>query len=274
MKESPPQFAQKVDATEFDAACGHACGDVSHRRDGSRRLKQEIEYTDPESVKDPLSYWRRCDQLTVVQAALLILGFDPSAFLEGRTVLGTGQMEPTEPVDGYEATLSALANAILAGTLPAKIRSHARPWSGYADYPDMAETRAKDVRGVEIIYQLQPSWSLTTVSVEDLRYWLKKRGASGGFFFPDREPTIAEYLNPENGCYAPKLAAGLDAWRAVSTDPNLRKKKSAKQALDDWLTQEASRYELLKPDGSINRAAIEDIAKVANWDLKGGAPRT
>ncbi len=224
---------------------------------------------------DSLSHWRLCGELTVVQAALLILEVDPSVFLSGRTVLGTGQMEPTEPIEGYEATLSALANEILAGGLPAKIRTHGRAAGGYVDYPpSVGEARGRDVRGTEIIYQLQPSWSLTTISVDELRNWLEKRGVTRGFFFPDRTTTAPEYLDPENKHYAPKLAAAVSAWQAVANDPTLAEGRSVKRAITIWLTNNASRFGLLRSNRRPNELGIEEVAKVANWQSKGGAPKT
>ncbi len=70
--------------------------------------------------------------------------------------------------------------------------------------------------------------------------------------------------------YAPKLAAAVKAWRAV-VDPN---GKHPRTALEDWLTQNAAELELLKADGTPNKGGIEEIAKVANWRMEGGAPKT
>jgi hypothetical protein len=41
-----------------------------------------------------------------------------------------------------------------------------------------------------------------------------------------------------------------------------------------WLRQHANEFDLTKEDGNPNEQGIEDVAKIANWDTKGGAPRT
>ena len=77
-----------------------------------------------------------------------------------------------------------------------------------------------------------------------------------------------------SGRYAPKLAAAIRAWQAVSTDPKLLIGKTVKQALQKWLRINADRFELIKEDGSPNEQGIEEIAKICNWDTKGGPAKT
>jgi hypothetical protein len=49
---------------------------------------------------------------------------------------------------------------------------------------------------------------------------------------------------------------------------------TAKQAMMKWLRRHADQYGLTKDDGNPNEQGIEEIAKIANWDSKGGAPKT
>jgi hypothetical protein len=57
-----------------------------------------------------LDYWRLCDELSVVQAALLIAGCDPSS--DGEYVEGWAhEMRPM----GYEAAKTAISNALRRG---------------------------------------------------------------------------------------------------------------------------------------------------------------
>jgi len=84
------------------------------------------------------------------------------------------------------------------------------------------------------------------------------------------ESKARDYLDPENPRYAPKLAAAIRAWEAVE-DP---KGKHPAQAIREWLTSNAKELGLLKDDGKPSKSAIEDIAKIANWQPKGGAPKT
>jgi hypothetical protein len=41
-----------------------------------------------------------------------------------------------------------------------------------------------------------------------------------------------------------------------------------------WLRQHANEFGLTKEDGNPNEQGIEEVAKIANWDTKGGAPKT
>jgi hypothetical protein len=109
--------------------------------------------------------------------------------------------------------------------------------------------------------------------VEDLRTWLRLRGINTGFFFPSPEAE-PDYLSASHPNYSAKLAAAIEAWKAVSANAELRRGKSVKQALIVWLRQHANEFGLTKDDGNPNEQGIEDVAKIANWDTKGGAPKT
>ena len=217
---------------------------------------------------ESLDHWRICDELTVVQAALLIVGVDPSTIR-----MGTEAYSVDDRPQGYDAVLSALSNAIKAGRLSARLRTPAREY-GYGDYPTDDETVGKDGRDIRIVFKVEPNWLLTTVSVDDLRNWLKSRGVTTGFFFPDSTSAVIEYLNPRNEHYAPKLAAAVNAWQAVTSNPKATKGKSPKKAITNWLTSNAKSFGLTKPNGSPNELGIEEVAKVANWKPTGGAPKT
>ncbi len=195
---------------------------------------------------EALDYWRLCDTLSVIQAALLIVGEDPSSaqhYVEG--------WDPENRPAGYEAAKAALQNSILSEKLPA---NKSYEMAGYNQEPD-------------------PDWRRTTVRVIDLKIWLEDRGVTGGFFFP-RGPSGPSYLDPNCATYAPKLAAAVRAWTEVSENADLQRGKSVKEALKIWLRQNANLFGLTKDDGNPNEQGIEDVAKVANWDITGGAPKT
>jgi len=115
---------------------------------------------------------------------------------------------------------------------------------------------------------------LTTIKVKDLRVWLSKRGIKTGFFFPAIDSTRPDYLDSQHPNYSPKLAAAIEAWSAVIENPELTKAKSVKQTIMVWLRSNAARFGLIKDDGNPNESGIEEVAKVANWETKGGAPKT
>jgi hypothetical protein len=169
-------------------------------------------------------------------------------------------------------TLAALTHAILAGRLKATIRRGA--WErGYNEDPAGDESIGRDGSGRQIIYKVEPDWNLSVIVVEDLKIWLRARGIKTGFFFPESHESV-DYLNPADSHYSPKLAAAISAWDAVSKDPLAMRGKTAKQALAIWLRRHADQYGLTKEDGTPNEQGIEEVSKIANWDTKGGAPRT
>ncbi len=107
------------------------------------------------------------------------------------------------------------------------------------------------------------------IDVESLRSYFEKKGLKSGFF-ATKTTERPDYLNPTNSRYAPKLAAAIGAWLAV-TNPG---KKSPKQALEKWLREHAAEYGLVDEDGNPVNQAVEDCSKVANWSQTGGAPRS
>jgi hypothetical protein len=197
-------------------------------------------------TSDPLDYWRLCDELSVVQAALLIVGEDPSEYQER-----VDNWDPESRPRGYDAAKAALMNAINGKRL-------------VASAIDLVDLDGNS-RG--------PDWRHTTIMVEDLRAWLRSRGIKTGFFLPAPEAG-PDYLSAFHPNYSAKLAAAIEAWKAVSADAELRRGKSVKQALIVWLRQHANEFGLTKEDGNPNEQGIEDVAKIANWDTRGGAPKT
>ena len=196
-----------------------------------------------------LDYWRLCDQLSIVQAALLIAGSDPSSeqsYVEG----WKPHLRPT----GYEAAKAAISNSLYKGAIKGV-------YIPVFDI-DIHGTRIAPIEGSIDIHE-------SKVEVDSLRNWLAGRGFSKGFFFPTGTDA-PDYLDSRNLRFAPKLAAAVRAWQAV-TDPG---KKSAKQALEKWLNEHAAELGLADEDGKPTKQAVEDCSKVANWNQTGGAPKT
>jgi hypothetical protein len=200
-----------------------------------------------------LDYWRLCDELSLVQAALLIVGVDPANSQEW-----VREWEPHKRPEGFDAAMAALTHAVLAARLKATIRKNAREY-GWMEQPEADEIADMSDQGFRM--------------VDDLRTWLRGRGIKSGFFFP-QETESEDYLNESDEHYSPKLAAAVTAWEAVSRDPSLLRGKTVKQAILIWLRRNADQYGLTKDDGSPNEQGIEEVAKIANWDTKGGAPKT
>jgi len=64
---------------------------------------------------ESLDYWRLCDELTVVQAALLVVGEDPSS-----TQSYVEEWDPEKRPEGYEAAKAAISSALLGGIISIK----------------------------------------------------------------------------------------------------------------------------------------------------------
>lgn len=241
---------------------------------------------------DEFDYWRVCDALNAMQAAALITNISPARVwccnyihYVGFSPDDTGTA-PDDPL--FQAAFAAIKNAIQGGTLKAKIKVSAREY-GEADAEvdlahhstDFAFTQGRSAKEGEVLAQDRsfffrpfPDWELTTLAVDDLRAWLASRGVTSGFFFPSHEEGQAGYLDRNHPNYAPKLAAAIRAWEAVTSDPEKQRGKTPKAALSKWLNEHAAIYGLTKDDGTPNATGVEEAAKLANWKPEGGATKT
>ena len=202
---------------------------------------------------EALDYWRLCDDLSIYQAALLIAGIDPSECDD------IEDWESYNRPKGYEAAKVALKGAVFSKKIKSNIRYP-------AELVTWGETTYNHA-GSEIVHSNEPDWYATTISVESLKKWLSSRGFTTGFFFPDNQSSNAPYLDEKHPQYAPKLAIAIMAWEEVTQNTYLLKNKSPKKAIESWLENNATKFDLTKQ-------AIEDIAKIANWNTRGGAPST
>lgn len=198
---------------------------------------------------ESMDYWRLCDELSIIQAALLLAECDPGS--------GSGYAEnwdmdkrPT----GYEAAKTAITNAFRRGTIKGKL----------------IPTYEYDINGNQG-GAIEDSINLfeSRIDVESLRQWLETRSVRTGFFFPTATDA-PDYLDQKNPRYAPKLAAAVRAWQSVTDAAG----KTPKQALTKWLREHAAEFGLTDEEGKPNETGIEEVAKVANWQPGGGAPKT
>ena len=210
-----------------------------------------------ENSIDPL--WHLADSMSAQDAASLIAGYDPNYIDVCRNDTSFQQNYPRlYPVE------RSLLCAIQSGKLEANIVG-----TGGSCRDRYVGDESEGCR--EPVDKI--SLSGTVVKVDDLRQWLKGRGFKTGFFFPQAGDTPV-FLDKTHKNYAPKLAAAIAAWEVVSAAPELTKGTTVKKALLKWLRKNADRFGLTKDDGNPNEQGIEEIAKIANWDTKGGAPRT
>ena len=212
---------------------------------------------------DAISSWRLCDEFTIIQAALLIAGHDPSSdqyYVEN--------WDAEKRPGGYEGAKAGLLNAIQTGKLKAKVVYIKEIVQKYIDEGNEYYSTISVANDLDY-----PDISKTVIEIQDLGKFLKDRGIRDGFFSEiDRLKTTT--MDASSTCYAPKLAAAIRAWTEVSSRPELLHKKSPKQALEKWLREHASEFGLTNKDGNPNEQGIEEISKVANWKPAGGATPT
>ena len=200
--------------------------------------------------------WRLNDSLNIKDAAALIAGYEPIYVewkgLEAGYFQNENNHAESDGIARVNITLKALLGAIKAESLPAKLR--------VVDYGPMEE----------------PStiWEETEIKPDDLKEWLKSKGMTKCFFFPDKEESeVPGYMDPKHFHYSNTLHAAVKAWEAMQ-DPGQLKGKAIKTAMSDWLRSNYQEFKLAKDDDSINESVIKEIAKIANWNKTGGAPST
>ena len=189
-----------------------------------------------------IDYWRLADELSVVQAALLVCGIDPSG--KEHSV----ERNASAP-EGYPAIKHTLITSIQSGKLDGTAIIETDP-QYHEQYVDVHKTLVK---------------------VDALKVWLKEKGVQRHFFFFPEEPE-GEFLSESHPRYSPKLAAAVRAWQAL--DDESLYEKTPKQSVIVWLRKHAAKYELQDKDGKLKEGTIEEIAKIVNWNPKGGAPST
>ncbi|WP_186193873.1 hypothetical protein [Burkholderia gladioli] len=221
-----------------------------------------------------LDLYRIAVSYTLTDAAALLVGIRPSSVQPPSEWNGHRFLPMHDGQQEFRAALRALEGAVSHETNPLRAvkRFHgvdAEARSVLYDLPD----------GHEMVMELDPS--RTTVDAEDLRQWLSSRGVRSGFFFPE-VPPAPDYLDPNHPRFAPKLAAAVRAWLAME-DENLRRGKGIIAALEGWLETRYKELGLVherdQPGnnlkvGDLNRTAITEAAKVANWRPAGGATST
>lgn len=194
---------------------------------------------------DRLNYWRACTDFTVVQAALIVCGFPPD------NLQYDVERNSARQPEGYIAIRTAFQHALNAGKI--------KPSHSVQDVAfDGEPTSYLDIQS-------------TTISVEEIDRFLKSVGIQCDFFDRSLSSGLAQ---GSTSSMPVKLAAAVKAWTAVTAEPKRLRGRSPKQALEQWLVENAADLGLLKPDGEPNRTGIEEICKVANWKPAGGAPST
>lgn len=185
--------------------------------------------------------WKIKGSATINEAAMLICDENPSILKD--------KPDAYRSVEGFYPVQEALIE--------------------YLDNEDKRETIAM---GESLRGWVSPDPSLYSVSYGHIKEWLLTTNSRPEFFFSKKEiGSIPPYLDPMHKNYSPKLAAAIEVWSALASDPGLLKRKSVQNAAREWLIKHADKYEFIKGEKKWNDAAIEQIFKIINW-TKGGPP--
>jgi len=197
------------------------------------------------ATENELLVWKLQETMTIQEAVLLMCGILP----EGENVNIIAHKQSCDWPKGVLPLVRLLTNAVSNG----KVAGQIVQYDNYNAEVNIAES---------------------TLDVASLVKFLRQKSVVDNFFNNAPAPQ-AEYLNTANPFYAPKLAAAVMAWEAITqNEENARKPGSPKQKMETWLRQNASRFGLTKPDGKLNEEGIKEICKVANWQPLGGAAQT
>ena len=197
--------------------------------------------------------WRLDPFIPLGDAAALVAGYEPTQV--GRCQSDT-YFELNFP--DYRPVVMAMIGAVMIGELDAQVEYRVRK---VRDLDPVAEASG-------VTSEVDPS--RTRIRVDDIRSWLELKGHRTGFFFPEAPADTADYLDSSHSRHAPKLAAAVRAWQAVTDLEG----KTPKQALMKWLRENGAKFQLTDDEGRPNEQGIEECAKVANWAPGGGASKT
>lgn len=199
---------------------------------------------------DVSEFWRLADSVTIVQAALLLLGIEPQSAENN-----VENCSPEDRPNGYNAARDAIASAIQGEVIQGQIEYHSS--DDRMGNPDF------DCRYID--------FSRSAVKVLSLIVWLEERGfETAAFALPKDKPM--GFRDSNHPRYAPKLLAAVEAWESYNTEST--DVGTVKQRLMIWLRLNASRYGLTDEDGNPSENVIEELAKAANWEPSGGKPKS
>jgi hypothetical protein len=198
----------------------------------------KIDYTDYLDCMDGTEVWSLCEEMTVTQTALYLSGHNPSF---GADIVES-QIDLERPKN-YDP----IKQIIVGGLRRGEIKGHLVPLYGC----DAGGSRSP------IDHSIDPDRSI--VDMDSVQIFLEARGLK--LASRARKSRLPD-----------KLRAGLDAFLATESTP--LRGKTRKQVLTDWLKQNAAEYRLVDDRGKPITHSIDEIARVANPDPAGGAPRT
>ena len=200
---------------------------------------------------DEFDCWHALEEFSVDEAALLIAEVTPG------TPMGPLKKSGDKRYTRYYSARKLLIECVHSSNLRKKICYSTQ------EYDSMWASPVNRDKG-------SPDWSKTKLAKDEIREILKDKGIHSEFFSISGLPG---YLDPKNLHYAPKLAAAVNAW--IEVDRKIKDGENSKSELKKWLKDNAENYKgLTDKNGKPILSTIEACARIANWNPKGGAPKT
>lgn len=197
--------------------------------------------------------WLLAEDLTVRQAALLLLNEDPEDYPDAEYPDNHRQVP-----SGYQAARQVIASALLAKRI-----TGLRAWKTKTAYdPDGLESWQEEIEG-------DLCANRSTINMDSLRAWLASKNVTVEQF-AGLSRTSDDFLDREDPSYSPKLAATIAAWRHVKQNPI--NGLSIKRQLADWLHANSARFWPDGMDSKVTDTFVNEAARIANWDAEGGRP--
>ncbi len=231
---------------------------------------------------DPFFYWRVATEISVENAAILMVGGDPEETDPvhiGPFPENFAYEKRTTGHKGFQSALNALTGAILAGDIPVQVRYQPKEKedSEACRTFELGSSRedhsAKFLSfgngclriGVGVVnFLAEPDWAASMIRVSDLRDWLRSKGMAQGVFFASPVSETFPFQDPDDDRFAPELDLAITAWRALKTEP--MGKRGSKHLIEQWLDAHSDEW---RGGGKISTSAKERIAIVINWRRAG-----
>ena len=192
--------------------------------------------------------WAVKSKLTLIQAAYLICGYDPS------------NIDPSNVQKEIKAPLPEGVYPILMEL------------TEYHKGVRMQLVESLDLI-VDEFFKSQSFYdSISAISVKE---WLISVNLRPKVFFPDNMPDgYRPYLDKTHSHYSKKLAASVLAWEALAKDPSMLDGRTPKSGAIYWINKNQSALGFSNREGTVPDATLDQMGRVVNWSEEGGSAKT
>jgi len=221
--------------------------------------------------------WKLADNLTVHQIVSLIYDYNPKD--------QPNYFESSEYPSKFYILHEILETSVECGYIKAQIVRSRCPKVTDKDpaifsvtrihyYPENTDgyiTISNENGKDQFDYYPYIDWEKTTIDINDFKRWCASKGFKPNFFFTESEQAH-ELRNPDSPFYAQKLHVAIDAWEHTIYSSKYLSGNTPRKAVMMYIADHASEY--INPQLISSEQAKKDIAKVANWQKSGGAPKS